>query len=72
MLEVPKPETVAKSLTSAGRAALRTAIPCFDGYVLHPDLVGDLRERGLVEIRSCYLGAFGIAVRKVIIERQMA
>jgi len=71
MLDMPEPEAVACNLPPAARAALRMAIPCFDGYVLHPDLIGDLQERGLVEVRSCYLGAFGIAVRKVIIERQM-
>ena len=68
MIEMPEPAAVARSLGADSRYGLTTAILTFDGYIVHPDLLGDLRDQGLVEVRGFHLGAFGMAVRKIIME----
>lgn len=76
--EIPDPAKFARSIEPHHRAALCAAWRSQDGWRVHPEHVRELRLLGLVEVGGSirdgaanpstrnHLGAFGMAVRRVL------
>ena len=77
---IPDPAEFAVSIGEHHREALRRAWQSRDGWRVHPEHVRELRLLGLVEVSGLpgrpdafpqsrnHLGAFGMAVRRVVME----
>lgn len=77
---IPDPALFAASIGERHREGLRTAWRSRDGWRVQPEYAHDLRLLGLVEVSGVpgrpeanpqsrnHLGAFGMAVRRVVME----